>query len=148
MAASTSLPPNDNTTTSSFTSDEIENLYSRLKERMSTTDDSQVTSDTLEDYYKQSDLAHLKHKLDANLGSLNRKVDSLHNGMIKQEQSINNLNQDIQKQNGIIKSMREDILSVISDFSAKLVELYQIQKTSSTQASAISLPQTWGIHYK
>jgi peptidoglycan hydrolase CwlO-like protein len=97
---------------------EIQVLYDRLKERLSPTDDSQVTTEDLEDFYQQSqrDLEQLKGKLDINLHALSGKVDALQTGMTQQQASIDTLQQDIQKQNGIIKAMQEVIMAVMGDF--------------------------------
>jgi chromosome segregation ATPase len=97
---------------------EIQVLYDRLKERLTPTDDSQVTTEDLGDFYQQSqrDLEQLKGKLDINLRALSGKVDALQTGMAQQQASIDTLQQDIQKQNGIIKAMQEVIMAVMGDF--------------------------------
>jgi len=133
---------------SSLSETDIQILYDRLKERLTPTDDSQVTTEDLEDFYQQSqrDLELLKGKLDTDLRSLSSKVDSLQAGMAQQQASITTLQQDLQKQNGIIKAMREDIMAIMGDFSTKLVELYQTQHTQPTQAADTSKKQPWGAH--
>jgi hypothetical protein len=76
-------------TISTISEADIKVLYDRLKNDLAPTDDSEVTPEDQEEYYKQSqpDFITLKEKLEIDIGSLTGKVDSLQDGMQQQQEA-------------------------------------------------------------
>jgi hypothetical protein len=75
-----------------------------MQQKFGTPSGEQVSTEDLETYYNNSkqELKLLEEQLQSKLGSLNSKVDSLHEGLLIQQNSITAIQSEMGKQNAIM----------------------------------------------
>jgi len=91
-------------TISTCTNEDLNTLFSGMQQKFGTPSGQQVSTEDLETYYNNSkqELKLLEEQLQSKLGSLNSKVDSLHEGLLIQQNSITAIQSEMGKQNAIM----------------------------------------------
>ncbi len=144
------LPTSSTVAVSSVTSGDLDQLFEKMKAYVAgSTTTSGVNIEDLEARFSQStkEVQEMRDQLSNSVSNITARVDTLADEI---KASNAKMSDDIQRQNIIILGMQQQFQDSLSDFSAKLQELYHHSSTATivSPSASTSNQRQWGTGTK
>jgi hypothetical protein len=144
------LPTSSTAAVSSVTSNDLDQLFEKMKKYIAgSTTTSGVNIEELEARFSQStkEVQEVRDQLGKSVSNITARVNTLADEIKAHNAKMSD---DIQRQNIIILGMQQQFQYSLSDFSAKLQELYHHSSTTTlaSPSASTSNQRQWGTGTK